>query len=65
MGVELGRVDILYEVSCLSSHLAMPRVGHLEAVYNIFGYISKHLESTLVFDNKEVAAPESALAYED
>ena len=38
----------------------MPRVGHLEAVYNIFGYISKHLESTLVFDEKDVSAPENA-----
>ena len=56
-GVELGRVDINYEVSSLSSHLAMSRVGHLEAVYNIFGYISKHLESTLVFDDRDVSAP--------
>ena len=28
--VELGRVDICLEVSMLSSHLAMPRQGHLE-----------------------------------
>ena len=64
-GVELGRLDILYEVSCLSSHLALPRVGHLEAVYNIFGYIAKHLDSTIVFDDKDVSAPESAFAHED
>ena len=64
-GVELGRVDINYEVSCLSSHLAMPRFGHFEAVYNIFGYISKHLESTLVFDDKNVSAPESAFVHGD
>ena len=63
--VELGRVDINYEVSCLSSHLAMLRVGHLEAVYNIFGYISKHLESTLVFDDKDISAPECAFVYGD
>ena len=35
--IELGRVDILLEVSLLSSHLALPRVGHLEQVYHIFG----------------------------
>eukprot|EP00980_Cylindrotheca_fusiformis_P025560 scaffold14072_cov73-Cylindrotheca_fusiformis.AAC.1 len=29
--VELGRVDICCEVSLLSSHLALPRQGHLEA----------------------------------
>ena len=34
--VELGRVDICLEVSLLSSHLALPRVGHLEEVYHIF-----------------------------
>ena len=58
-------MDILYEVSCLSSHLAMPRVGHMEAVYNIFGYISKHLDSTIVFDDMEVGAPEHDFAHED
>eukprot|EP00980_Cylindrotheca_fusiformis_P005287 scaffold1135_cov105-Cylindrotheca_fusiformis.AAC.3 len=49
---ELGRTDFLYELSLLSSHLALPREGHLEAAYNIFGYLSKHEESTLVFDDK-------------
>ena len=47
--VELWRVDILLEVSLLSSHLANPREGHLanpreghlEAVYNIFAYLNK------------------------
>lgn len=37
--VELGRVDILLETSLLSSHLAMPRAGHLNQVYRIFGYL--------------------------
>ena len=37
--VELGRVDILTEVSCLSQHLAEPRDGHLIAVYKIFKYL--------------------------
>ena len=31
--VELGRVDIITEVSMLSSHLAAPRQGHLETIY--------------------------------
>jgi len=46
--VELGRIDIFVEVSMLSSHNAMPRVGHLEAVYHIFAYLKKHENSTLV-----------------
>ncbi len=39
--VEIGRLDILLEVSLLSSHLALPRKGHLEQVYHIFAYL-KH-----------------------
>jgi hypothetical protein len=37
--VEIGRLDILLEVSLLSSHLALPRKGHLEQVYHIFAYL--------------------------
>jgi hypothetical protein len=29
---ELGRINILFEISLLASHTAMPRRGHLEAV---------------------------------
>jgi hypothetical protein len=48
--VKLGMIDIFVEVSMLSSHNAMPRVGHLEAIYHIFAYLKKHENSTLVFD---------------
>ena len=34
--VELGRVDICTEVSMVSSHLALPRKGHLEALMHLF-----------------------------
>ena len=40
--VELGRVDILYEVSIMSCHLAMPREGHLEQIYHLLGYLKVH-----------------------
>jgi hypothetical protein len=48
---ELGRIDIMIEVSMLSSHNAMPREGHLDAVYYIFAYLKKHENSTMVFDD--------------
>jgi hypothetical protein len=48
---ELDRVDIVFEVSTLSSHNSMPREGHLEVVYHIFAYLKKHENSTLVFDD--------------
>ncbi|GFH48949.1 hypothetical protein CTEN210_05425 [Chaetoceros tenuissimus] len=38
---ELGRIDILTEVSVLSQHLCNPREGHLDAVYRIFNYLDK------------------------
>ena len=39
--VNIGRVYILLEVSLLSSQLVLPRVGHLQAVYRVFGYLKK------------------------
>ena len=37
--IEIGRVEILYEMSLLSTHLAMPRKGHMEVLIGIFVYI--------------------------
>ena len=34
----------------LSSHLAMPREGHLEELLNIFLYLKKHMNPEIVFD---------------
>ena len=39
--VELGRIDIITEVSLLSSHLALPQEGHLDAVFHLFAYLEK------------------------
>ena len=48
--VELGRIDICLEVLMMSSHLALPREGHLKNVLQIFGYLKKHHNAELVFD---------------
>jgi hypothetical protein len=48
--VELGRVDIDVEVSMMSSHLALPREGHLRELYHIFGYLKAHSNAEMVFD---------------
>ena len=48
--VELGRVDIDVEVSMMSSHLALPRVGHLKEIYHIFAYLKAHSNTEMVFD---------------
>ena len=48
--VELGRVDICLEVSMLSSHLALPREGHLDQIFNIFAYLKRNHNSEMIFD---------------
>ena len=57
--VEIGRVYILLEVSLLLPHLALPRIGHLQAVYHMFGYLKQVLKRKLYFD------PVSPLISED
>jgi hypothetical protein len=44
---EIGRVDILLEVSLLSQYQASPREGHLEQLLHIFAYLRKHPKLTL------------------
>lgn len=46
--VELGRIDIYTKTALLSQHLALPRVGHLEIVYHVFVYLSKHKKSSMI-----------------
>jgi len=41
--VELGALDIYLEVSILSHHQALPRKGHLDALYHLFAYIKNVL----------------------
>ena len=48
--VELGTIDIITEVSMLASQLELPRGGHLEAVFRIFGYMKGHHNSRMVFN---------------
>jgi hypothetical protein len=48
--IEIGRIDIATEVSLLSSHLAYPRDGHLEAALHIMGYLKQKHNTRLVFD---------------
>ena len=48
--VELGRIDICTEVSMMSSHLALPREGHLQQVFHIFAYLKCKHNSRIAFD---------------
>ena len=48
--VELGRVDIITEVSMLSSYLANPRDGHLDAALHVYSYLKSKHNARLVLD---------------
>ena len=47
---EMGRVDILYELSVLSTYQAAPRQGHLDQALHIFGYLKHKPKITLYLD---------------
>jgi hypothetical protein len=48
--VELGRIDIITEVSMLSTHPFLPRECHLEAVFHVCAYLGLHQNTRAVFD---------------
>ena len=48
--VELGRMDVCLEVLMMSSHIALPREGHLKALLQIFAYLKKHHNTEMVYD---------------
>jgi hypothetical protein len=63
--VELGRVDICLECSMMSSHLALPREGHMHQVFHIFGYLKKYHNSELMFDPSDPCVDESEFEQKD
>ena len=63
--VELGRVDICLEVSMMSSHMALPREGHMRELLHIFSYLNKYSNTELVFDPSEPNIDEDAFQRKD
>ena len=56
--VELGRVDMLLEASLMSTYMAMPREGHLQQLYRMFGYLKLYPKRKLAFDFQHPAISE-------
>ena len=48
--IELGRINMITEVSLFSFFLAIPRRGHLEALFHIFAYLDIKHNSRMIFD---------------
>jgi hypothetical protein len=63
--VELGRIDICLECSMMSSHLAMPREGHLYQVFQIFGYLKKYHNTEMVYDPSDPVVDEASFERRD
>ena len=59
---ELGRVDVLHEVSLLSQYQASPRQGHLEQALHIFAYLDKKPKLTLYMSPNSPSLPQEGFA---
>ena len=59
---ELGRIDILLETAMLSTYMALPRKGHMEQVYHVFGYLKTHSKHRLFFDPRHPDIDERAFS---
>ena len=59
---ELGRVDILLEMTMLSTYMALPRKRHSEQVYHVFGYLKTHSKRRLFFDPRHPDIDERAFS---
>ena len=42
----------------MSSHLALPREGHLDQVFHVFGYLKKYHNAEMVFDPSDPVVDE-------
>ena len=49
--VEIGRVESITEVLTLASQMAMPREGHMDAVFHVSAYLKAIHNSRIVFDS--------------
>jgi len=48
--MELGRVDVIAEVSILSSYLASPQDGHMDAALHLYSYLKQKHNARLILD---------------
>jgi hypothetical protein len=56
--ITLGRYDIHYATNSLSRFSMAPRIGHLEAMKRVFGYLKKHPNACIVVDPTIMEYPE-------
>ena len=47
---EFERIDIIFKVTFLFSHLSLPKEGHLIAAVHVMAYVGQKYSSRLVYD---------------
>ena len=50
--ITLSRYDILYATNTFARYNALPRVGHIDGMIRIFGYLKNHSKAKPVFDTR-------------
>ncbi len=63
--IELGRIDILTEVSLLSQYQANPREGYLETLYWIMNYLHRYPMRRLIMNHTVPDIDESVFRHDD
>ena len=63
--VDLGRVDILLETALVSTCLDLPRRGHLEQIFHVFGYLKMNPKRKLCFDPQHLTLNDRQFALHD
>jgi hypothetical protein len=63
--IELGRIDIMIDISLLSSYCMQPCMGHLDQVFHIFGYLKRNKLATIMFNEQCVDWDKSAFKKHD
>jgi hypothetical protein len=48
--IEIGRVDIITEVSKMASQMASPREGHLNTLLHMFGFLRINHNSQMAYN---------------
>ena len=48
--IDLGRFDIIIQVPLLSSHVALPREGYLDAAVHDMAHVGEQYNSRLMYD---------------
>ena len=63
--VEIGRIDIVTEVSMMSSHNDYPREGNFETVLHMMGYLKGRHNSRLAMEPKYPTVNEDSFKDQD